>query len=283
MKRANFVILALLACLPLRSQVQQFFTSDSLANITSPLDVDSLYVWLDAGVGITDSTGGAIANNEGVANWADQSGNGRTFSMSQDTRRPVYKTNILTGYPGVRFDRSNDYLYQVATDFWGSDDFTIIAVLRFNNATQNNVETIVSRYEGTSRQINFEAQNTANSYRLEVIAYKDGGTANIKTYHTSAKHTNYKIHVFTHNGASTQVWDIDGSAQSVTTITGGTGDGTVFNVTGSRFLIGCINGFSAPSVYWGGVLVELMIFTDDISAVDIAGLENYLNKKYDLY
>lgn len=73
-----------------------FFTKDSLNNITSPLDLDSLFYWFAADVGVTDSLGGAIANNEGVGTWNDLSGNGYHVTQTTNGARPVYKATVHT-------------------------------------------------------------------------------------------------------------------------------------------------------------------------------------------
>ncbi|MBK6622897.1 MAG: hypothetical protein IPG32_19300, partial [Saprospirales bacterium] len=174
MKRANFIILALLACLPLRSQVQQFFTSDSLASITSPLGRIACSTWFDAGAGVTDSLGGVIATDEGVGTWNDQSGNGRHATQTTDTDRPVYKA---TGGPGskpcIQFDGTDDFL-STATHFWGSDDMTVIVVTKVANATRNATETIIRKGETSTndRQFSYQMEGSA-TYRHQGIVFKD--------------------------------------------------------------------------------------------------------------
>jgi len=52
----------------------------------------------------------ALTDNDPVGTWADQSGNGRDLIQSTAGNKPLYKTNIINGYPSVRFDGTDDYM-----------------------------------------------------------------------------------------------------------------------------------------------------------------------------
>ena len=67
-----------------------FFSQDSLSDITSPLDVDSLFYWFKADDGVLDSLGGSIATDEGVGTWTDYSGNGHDVTQATDTDRGTF-------------------------------------------------------------------------------------------------------------------------------------------------------------------------------------------------
>jgi len=168
-------------------QLQMMFGADSLSFLTSPLGVDSLFYWFDAGQGVTDSLGGTIATDEGVGTWNDLSGAGRHVTQTTNTDRPVYKA---TGGPGskpcIQFDGTDDWLNSAA-HWWGSDDITTIVVMKFANATRNTVENVFRKGNSSDnkRQFNFSAQNTTGSYRFENFSFKDGTATNYNLYHGS--------------------------------------------------------------------------------------------------
>ena len=71
-----------------------------------PSDLTGLVVWLDA-----DDT--AFSDNDAVNAWTNK-GTGGNTAQSNSLKRPVFKTNLLNGKPGVDFDGVNDCL-QIAS------------------------------------------------------------------------------------------------------------------------------------------------------------------------
>ncbi len=51
-----------------------------------------------------------LANNDPVSSWTDLSGKGNTLVQASGTKQPLFKTGLIGGLPGVRFDGSNDDL-----------------------------------------------------------------------------------------------------------------------------------------------------------------------------
>jgi hypothetical protein len=78
-----------------------------------------MLIWLDANdiASLWQDSAGTVqvaANNDPVGRWTTTE-DGATENMAQalnNAFRPLYKTNILNGKPGVKFDGSNDYLDQ---------------------------------------------------------------------------------------------------------------------------------------------------------------------------
>ncbi|MEB3203000.1 MAG: hypothetical protein VKK05_09360, partial [Synechococcus sp.] len=68
----------------------------------APNDLSDLVVWLDA-----DDT--AFNNLDAVDAWTNKGSGGNT-AQSDSTKRPIFKTNLLNGKPGVDFDGTNDCL-----------------------------------------------------------------------------------------------------------------------------------------------------------------------------
>ena len=66
--------------------------------------MSGLVAWYDA----SQITG--KADSDAVSSWADSSGNGHTASQATGSKQPLYKTNILNGFPVLRFDGIDDFM-----------------------------------------------------------------------------------------------------------------------------------------------------------------------------
>lgn len=87
--------------------------------------------WIKAGNGVSPATDGAS-----VSAWNDVSGNANHLSQSVAVQQPVYRTNVLNGYPALQFDNNsaagqNDYM--IASDspvLDNTNGLTIFSVTR---------------------------------------------------------------------------------------------------------------------------------------------------------
>jgi hypothetical protein len=69
-----------------------------------PGDIAGLWLWVKSDAGVYSDAGTTPAAADGtVQQWNDQSGNGRHFTQAVSSARPVYKTNVVNGLPGLRF------------------------------------------------------------------------------------------------------------------------------------------------------------------------------------
>lgn len=262
------------------------FAQDSLSFITSPADIDSLFYWFEADMGVTDSLGGAIANNEGVGAWADLSGNGYDVTQTTDGARPVYKA---TGGPGskpaIQFDGSNDFLASAA-HWWGSDDLTAFVVMKFGNAMRNANEAIISKNyaTGNKRQWQVRAGDATTSYVHTFFAFKDGMATNyIQYYSNEAKGTSFKTLAWGSNGSGTVSHYDDGNSNTLTSTVFGTGDGSIFNDATALLGIGINRAGDTPNYFLQGSISAIIVYTRALTTAERTAIENYLNKKYDLY
>jgi hypothetical protein len=69
-----------------------------------PTDLEGLQWWFDA------SQLAGFSDNDMVARWPDLSGNEAHLEIAIDSAKPLYKTNVVNGLPGLLFDGSNDCL-----------------------------------------------------------------------------------------------------------------------------------------------------------------------------
>ncbi len=73
-----------------------------------------------------------LSDGTGVETWADVSGNGYNATQSVSGNRPLYRTAIQGGQPGILFDGTDDWM---ATTYGPtSGDVTAITIWKSNNA-----------------------------------------------------------------------------------------------------------------------------------------------------
>lgn len=252
------------------SQLQMMFTADSIFGITSPAAIDSLTLWYEADYLCLDSTGGAIGNNEGVATWTDRSGNSLNATCTNNGARAVWKSSGGPGnYPYLQFDGSNDSLGIALTALLrNSNDVHVFVVGNYGGTLTNN-ETIYhysNNAAGLGAGIRMRCISASSSNQFQV--YNGAAvSANDATVSTST------WHLFTgfydNSVASSQV---DNGAA---TTTAGAGNITYTGATTHRI--------GASNVLFTGSITALIVYRKDLSAAESSAIQNYLNKKYNIY
>jgi hypothetical protein len=277
--RTLLIISAILFSLPASAQMQMLFGRNAGAGITSPLDVDSIFYWFDAGQGVT-------TNNSKVTQWNDLSGNGYNVTQADTSKAPTFQaTGGPNSRPALYFDGTNDFLTSAA-HLWESDDLTVFIVARVFNATRNVQESILRRGESAdnTRQFYFYFQNTATAYRIEFNAFRDGGAANFVAYFGGQKSTTYRTIVITQTGTNTgNTLHLNGTSTTYSRFASGTGNDTIFDNTNSRLDIGAANTQNTIVNFLDGFISEIIVYSRALTTAERQAIENYLNKKYNLY
>lgn len=249
-----------------QAQVMMIGPADSLSYISSPLDLDSLFYWFAADVGVTDSLGGAIATDEGVGTWQDQSGNGYHVTQTTNTDRPVYKaTGGPGGKPCIQFDGSDDF-FTSSTHLWESDDFSIFIVMKYASATRNVSEWVLNKIQWL-----IFGSNAAAGYKDQLALLNSSYKFDRWQPKTATFHILYFDVVA---GTNTSNNYKDGAAQTRTQndSSAGMNNGT------DALLIG-----KNAAEFFQGSISEIIVFSRQVTDAERTSLENYLNKKYDLY
>jgi hypothetical protein len=242
-----------------------------------PQQLDSLFYWFKADEGVFDSLGNSIATDEGVGEWRDFSGNNYHVTQATNTARPVYKA---TGGPGskpaIQFDGTNDFLASAA-HWWGSDDLTVIVVMKHANATRDAVETFFARWQATNprRQFALDGATTALSYVRRYIVAADGINGTVST--GTAKQATYEVISWTSAGSGTPTLHANGSAQSVSGATT-----TIVNGSDTKASVGALNIDTTPINFLQGSISEIIVYSRALSADERVGVEQYLKAKYGL-
>lgn len=257
-------------------QVMMMFSSDSLVNITSPLDLDSLFYWFAADVGVTDSLGGAIANNEGVGTWADLSGNGYNVTQTTDGARPVYKaTGGPASKPAIQFDGSNDFLSSAA-HWWESDDITVFAVAKWATATRAVDQTMIGRYASSNFQWALVGDNSNPTYGERMFFSANGSVSQYDEINSA--HTTYLLTTIIANAALDQLtWYEDGTSQTIITNRTQT---AIYDAT-QELVLGD-NSTGGANIFQGSIS-EIIVYSRALTTAERTAIETYLNRKYDLY
>jgi len=281
--RTTIIILSLLVALPCTSWGQmQMGMRGKGKPLYAPQQLDSLFYWFKADEGVFDSLGNAITTDDvGIAEWRDFSGNNYHVTQTTNGARPVYKT---TGGPGskpaIQFDGTNDFLASAA-HFWGSDDLTVIVVMKFANATRNATDGVVGRYQSaTERQWWFYGGvSTTFPGTFRVDQAGDGTLQRQVQSPNNFKHTTWKVHSWANNGTSAVTLFSDGSSVSLTTT--GEGNYSILDLT-SSLEIGAVFTSATPTAFLQGSISEIIVYSRALSADERVGVEQYLKAKYSL-
>ena len=120
----------------------------------NPRSIAGLIGWWDFSdaTQLRQTTAGATevnADGDVVGYAADKSGNGRNMTASADARRPVYKTSILNGRSGVRFDGVDDVLSAATHTGTAPETQTWLAVFA-NISTAASSRRFIARADNAS-------------------------------------------------------------------------------------------------------------------------------------
>lgn len=249
-----------------------------------PNQLDSLFYWYAADAGVLDSLGGDISDGEKVSSWTDFSGRGHNVTQATGGAMPTFRAaGGPNGWPCIEFDGTDDFLASAA-HFWGSDDLTIIVVMKFANATRDAIEIIVTKAEATTpanvRQWQFQGRAAAASYSRYLYVFNDGSIDG-KIIMDGAKNPTYELLTVLSNGLGTS-YDFFVNGVSTSPTQSGFGDWTVLNNDDSPITIGAANTLSTPSAFLQGSISEIIVFSRALTTDERVGVEQYLKAKYSL-
>jgi hypothetical protein len=276
--RTLLIISAILFSLPALAQMQMLFGRNAGAGITSPLDVDSLFYWFDAGQGVFDSVGNTISNFQGVGEWKDLSGNGHHTTQTTNGQRPQYlSTGGANSRPAMYFDGTNDWLASAA-HLWESADISAFIVHAYNNATRGSFENMFAKFQATTNKRQFRLMGTNTAPFDNRFSLWDSGTISPrKDYNLlQSKSTTYNLLSFTFLSPDLLAYKNGNLTATISQ------SGIIFD-TDAPFSIGAGNVLSTPSEIFQGYISEIIIYSRALTTAERQAIENYLNKKYNLY
>lgn len=229
--------------------------------------LQGLALWLDAAKGVTKN------NQNQVSKWADQSANGNDASQGMQSRQPVFNTNVINGLPALHFDQSATQVLNIADASslqWGTADFTVEVVARFDN-NANNMEfgTLYGKV-GSSSGIFFVANNV-NQSAAGITGAIDSN--NILAVSSSYNDNTARSYAFRRVGSNLELRA--NGAQILSQAQSGNVD---VSASGTGVIIGDYN----QQLPLDGDIAEIVAVKGSISAQDLTALEAYFKAKYNL-
>lgn len=224
-----------------------------------PSDISGLKLWLKA-----DAITGLVDGNS-VTTWNDSSGLGNNATQSTAANKPTYKTNIIGGYPVVRFDGSNDFL---TTPSISIGVFTAFAVFKATTSSP-----VYEQGISTGSASGFHLWTGITTMRVN-----KSGTSTAKNHPSGATWATdgvWRMTSQTYNGthASFLLW-VNGSSVSLSDVTvASPGTAAVNNPVYLGMRGGSTNALN-------GDLAEIIIYDSSLSTADRQSVEAYLNQKY---
>jgi hypothetical protein len=216
-------------------------------------------VWLKANA-IT-----GLTNGQSLSTWSDASGNGNNAAAGT---APTYQTGQINGLPAIQFATASSQ-YLACTSYNPVGKFTCIFVAKFG--TTGNVFS--NAYVHTDDGGWTFAYNSGN------ILFQSGiGTATwpsgANTGGTALDTGNYQIYSVVQGYGNLNIRVHGAVANVVNVLSPAAGDS-------HGFLIGSLynGGYGG---FWSGYLAEVLIYNRELSAAEVAGVEEYLALKYGL-
>lgn len=258
--------------------------TDSIIGVVIPGDANGfscapgglsagLLLWLRADAGVTTVSGAVSA-------WADQSGANHDFSQGTTGNRPQYRTSgnrLINFNPSLDFDGSNDLLEDADGEDYinGLSGITIASVLKadaipaelawWDAEESDGADDVISlRYDasganaGCTRCLKTGIQTTSGSAVAE-------SQSNLQT-------TRASVVTFDWEQSSSIRWFVEGASTTNTNNSAG-GNGTISG--SNRVIVG-----DGTKANWDGLIAEIVVFDERLSAADRLQLESYLALKY---
>jgi hypothetical protein len=213
-----------------------------------PTSIAGLEMWLDADQLV-------LANDDPVATWTDESGNGTDATQATGGSQPLFKTAVQNSLPAVLFDGTDDWLRATV----GADTSRTVFVVA--KATAGTSGRTLWGYGGNAR-LRISSTGTWEWFRNEATtAVGLGGTATNTTIITLVVTDASTASGYLDDGTAT-AFDPDDSVTTLTTIDLGQ------NPNVNRF---------------PGYVMEVLAYDSALSDTDRGNVRDYLNTKWSVY
>jgi hypothetical protein len=211
----------------------------------------------------------SLSDNDDITTWSDASGNSNDLSQSNASFKPIYKTNVLNGFPSVRFNKANGRIRRTGFTSFPTTAITAIYV-NINNAENN--DAFLSYTSTTDND--FLLFNSANLAIYRGTNTTSGISFNDNNWHiTNASWRSV--------GGTEELWK-DGtrsytaaghaSGSSITT-------GGCLAIAGEQDAVD--GGYDAAQAHFGD-FTEVMVFNTYLNLAQHIIVSNYLAAKYNL-
>lgn len=247
-------------------------------------NVPGLVLWLDANKGVT------LTNNR-VSTWFDQTNFHNDATQALVPRQPTPVAGVINGKPGVHFDKGGGNIGNVGNMLivkdavslqWGTGDFYLATVARFDNATNeastgrgtgNFYTKIVgpTPFPGPSLTGNIPGNGTAS---VGLTGSTNFTLNNFLT--TPTAYNNNNPHLFAIQRAGVKLdLRVDGVS-----VASSTSNGINIDNVGTIARIGADGDASGSRL--NGDIAEMLAVKGALSGSDLANIESTLKTKYGL-
>jgi hypothetical protein len=232
---------------------------DEFAVSFTPANISSLAAWYKADAGLYQERTGAsattlaVAGDDPVGTWLDQSGNARHLKATSDGVRPLLKLAIQNGRQIVRFDGTDDHLKADAFTLNQPEHFFIVGKPTNGSVWwDGNVNGSMRGWflNGVDRLLLYAGSNGP-----EIASWVNGAWSIISGQY---------------NGANSYI-----RRNAAASITGNPGA-----VNGGGFVLCATPGGTAPTAC---DVAEVIIYSSAISVAEETRVRNYLNKRWAIY
>jgi hypothetical protein len=215
-----------------------------------PSQVAGLIAWYEA-----DRISGVSADATAVASWTDLSGLGHHLVQATGAKQPLLKTAIVSGYPVVRFDGSNDFLQALHTQ---AQPVTVTIACAFATYVSGN-NTVLDGGANNAMRVNRPGATKIEMFRSDGAAIGVEATTTPESWHVYSCVFDGSVGFLqVDNGAASATGAVGAAATAGLTL-GSRGDGTA--------------GFAPVDVY------GLTIHAFNLSAGYRAQLARYFGRK----
>jgi len=255
----------------------------------TPTDISGNVLWLSAGYGCYSDDGGTTPSGDGdvIAFLRDRSGNGYDATQTNNTKRPILKTNIQNGEPVMRFDGIDDGLIVPRMEGEFSAGFTWFVVAKVDDGHPSATKVFWG---------SMDAQDyPPNIYQYFNIMLVTNGKIKIGVRSGEVIKTRYP---HTLGDGASDFFIIDARADPADKFGAyynGSSSDTPIDITSlnwdniagentERIAIGARwrDGAVEDNYYFDGDIAELIIYGRPLSDSERSKVRNYLAEKYDI-
>ncbi len=239
------------------------------------LPSDSLSLWLRSDLGITTSNGSLITS------WADLSSKSNDVGIAPGISQPTIVSNVINGFPVVRFDGTNDFLTSTKNLDVRNGPSVFVVTKNDVRKDYNALLKLSATHTQTSSQMELYWQaGTSGNGNLVYVANRPtsgfGGLAKSKSYANIGTANTYYLASFIvpSNIEASGYYNGDSLTNG---IDGGTG--VFFPQIADLAHIGVIPGGAS---FLDGDIAEMIIYNRPLSQTERLQVELYLANRYNL-
>jgi hypothetical protein len=244
----------------------------------NPKNVANLEAWFDAADSSTMTTvSGAVSE------WRSKAGATRNLTQGTAANRPALTANYYNGRSAVSFDGSNDVLFATGLGAIAMSPLSVFIALDSEITSATNDRGVMTMHV-TSATNSFD--NNGGFQFVANSAARTGGQRAAYEAYARAATGSLEIETTTRSTAQPIGKTVFGIAADGT-------NGTLYqngpavdlqaasaSYTSTTMYFGSLVQSGAPSLYWQGKILEILVYARAVSASERAAITNYLGNKW---